>query len=97
LLLAEVADAVRELEAIRGGVAATIASYDREHGTAYVPTLRTWFEEGGDVAVAAARLHVHANTFRYRMSRAGTLFGLRLDRADERLLLHLQLRLADFG
>jgi DNA-binding PucR family transcriptional regulator len=29
------------------------------------------------------------------MTRAGELFGLRLDQPDERLLLHLQLRLAD--
>ncbi|MEQ4304285.1 helix-turn-helix domain-containing protein [Plantactinospora sp. B6F1] len=96
LLLAEVAEAVREVPAMRSGVACKIASYDREHGTAYVPTLRAWFEAGGDVAAAADRLHVHANTFRYRMTRAGTLFGLRPDSADERLLLHLQLRLADF-
>jgi hypothetical protein len=97
LLLAELADAARDIEALRTGVAARIAGYDREHGTAYLPTLRAWFDAGGDVGTAAARLHVHSNTFRYRMSRASALFGLRLDRPDERLLLHLQMRLADFA
>lgn len=98
LLLAEVADAVRNLEVLGdGGVVGAIAEHDRKHGTAYVPTLRAWFEACGDVAAAAARLHVHTNTFRYRMTRASSLFGLRLDQPDERLLLHLQLRLTDFA
>jgi hypothetical protein len=97
LVLAEMADAARDVEALQAGVISKIAGYDRDHGTAYVPTLRAWFEAGGDVATAAARLHVHANTFRYRIARTSTLFGLRLDQPDERLLLHLQLRLADFA
>jgi len=95
LVFAEIADAVRDIDALQAGAVSKIAQYDRDHGTAYVPTLRAWFESGGDVPAAAARLHVHANTFRYRMTRAGALFGLRLDQPDERLLLHLQLRLAD--
>jgi hypothetical protein len=96
LLLAEIAEAVRELDALRGGVVATIAAHDREHGSDYIATLRAWVESGGDVPGAAARLFVHANTFRYRMSRLQALFGVNLDVPDERLLLHLQLRLADF-
>ncbi|GAA4486669.1 PucR family transcriptional regulator [Actinoallomurus oryzae] len=95
LVLAELADAVRGLEALRGGVMGRVIAHDGEHGTAYLPTLRAWFETSGDVPAAAARLHIHPNTFRYRMTRAAELFGLRLDRPDERLLLHLQLRLAE--
>ncbi len=97
LLLAEVADATRDIEALQSGIAMRIAEYDGEHDTAYLPTLRAWFDAGGDVAAAAARLHVHPNTFRYRIARASSLFGLHLDQPDERLLLHLQMRLADFG
>lgn len=96
LLLAELADTVREVEALRAGAVNAIAEHDREHGTSYMLTLRAWFEANGDVAAAAARLHVHPNTFRYRMTRAGALFGLRLDHPDERLLLHLQMRLRDY-
>jgi sugar diacid utilization regulator len=96
LVFAEIADGVRDIDALQAGAVSRIAEYDRDHGTAYVPTLRAWFESSGDVAAAAARLYVHANTFRYRMTRAGELFGLRLDQPDERLLLHLQLRLADW-
>jgi hypothetical protein len=96
LLFADVADAVRQVVALREGTVQAIARHDREHGTAYVPTLRAWFDACGDVKLAAARLHVHANTFRYRLTRAGALFGLNLDEPDQRLLVHLQLRLADF-
>jgi PucR C-terminal helix-turn-helix domain/GGDEF-like domain len=95
LALAELAEAVRGVEALRDGMMSRIGRHDREHGTAYLPTLRAWFETSGDVPAAAARLHVHPNTFRYRMARAGDLFGLRLDQPDERLLLHLQLRLSE--
>jgi hypothetical protein len=95
LALAELADAVRGVDALRDGMLNRIDRHDREHGTAYLPTLRAWFETSGDIPAAAALLHLHPNTFRYRMARAGELFGLRLDRPDQRLLLHLQLRLAE--
>lgn len=95
LMLAELADAVRGSDALRDGPLGRIAGYDHDHGTSYVPTLRAWFESSGDAVAAAARLHLHPNTFRYRMTRARALFGLRLEQPDERLLLHLQLRLAE--
>lgn len=95
LLLADLAEAVRDMPTLRNGMISKIANHDREHGTAYLATLRAWFESAGDGTTAAALLHVHPNTFRYRMTRAGELFDLRLDVADERLLLHLQLRLMD--
>lgn len=97
LLLAEIADALRAVEGVRNGTLATVGAYDREHGSEYLATLRAWVESGGDVSAAAARLFVHANTLRYRMSRLQSLFGLDLTVPDERLLMHLQLRLADFA
>lgn len=95
LVLAELAEALRPVAALRDGPLRRLADHDRQHSTAYLATLRAWFESGGDSAVAAARLHVHANTFRYRMARVGDLFGIRLDHPDQRLLLHLQLRLGE--
>ncbi|MGW7635823.1 helix-turn-helix domain-containing protein [Streptomyces decoyicus] len=47
----------------------------------------------GDVRAAAAELHVHPNTLRYRIRRAEELTGLDLSRPDQRLLAMLQLRL----
>jgi hypothetical protein len=96
LLLAEIAHAVADIEALRVGTIHHVAEHDRTHGTEYVLTLRAWLESGGDVPTAAAQVYVHPNTFRYRMTRLRALFDLDLDRPDQRLLLHLQLRLRDF-
>lgn len=41
-------------------------------------TLRTWFEHGCNVAEAAAALHLHPNTLRYRLSRYEVLAGIDL-------------------
>ena len=95
LWLAEVGDAIRGAEAMTSGVVRTMAEHDEEHGTEYVSSLRAWFEACGDIRAAAAKVHVHPNTFRYRVARASDIFGLRMDDPDERLLLHLQLRLGD--
>jgi hypothetical protein len=97
LLLAEIAQAVADVEALHVGTVHAIAEHDRLHGSEYVSTLRAWLESGGDVPTAAARVYVHPNTFRYRMNRLRSLFELDLDRPDQRLVLHLQLRLRDFA
>lgn len=54
-----------------------------------VPTLRAWCETGFDVTTAAAAVHVHVNTLRYRIRRAGEICGL--DVSEPRHLLALQL------
>lgn len=97
LLLAELADAVWTVGGLSRGPGARLAEHDAEHGTSYEETLQAWFDANGDVSRAAARLHVHANTLRYRWTRAATLFSLDLDDPDTRLLLHLELRLRSLG
>ncbi|MEU6324819.1 helix-turn-helix domain-containing protein [Streptomyces sp. NPDC047009] len=67
--------------------------HDAERGTRYAQTLLAYLDAFGDTTVAADRLHVHQNTFRYRIRRVGELFGVNLQDADERLVLWLQLRL----
>ncbi|MFF3460144.1 PucR family transcriptional regulator [Streptomyces sp. NPDC002730] len=71
---------------------AAILRHDTEKQTQYAKTLLAYLEGFGDIAAAAETLHVHANTFRYRIRRIGDLFGVDLTNADERLLLWLQLR-----
>jgi sugar diacid utilization regulator len=86
-------DAVaRNPDLVRGPVD-EIARHDREKGSVYLETLREYLAAFGDVPVAAARLDVHPNTFRYRLRRLVEMFGVDLDDPDTRLLLHLQLRL----
>ncbi|TWF81076.1 DNA-binding PucR family transcriptional regulator [Pseudonocardia hierapolitana] len=77
----------------RTGPLADVARYDAEHRTPLLESLRVHLESFGDVVGAAARLHVHPNTLRYRLRRIRELTGLDLEDADARLAVGLQLRL----
>lgn len=70
-----------------------LLSSDREKGTGYVAALDAFLDEFGDYTAAAARLHIHANTLRYRLKKAQELAGVDLADAEERLALMLLLRL----
>jgi len=61
-------------------------------GTPYAESVLAFLEAGGDIALAAERMNVHANTFRYRLRRIKELFGVDLANPDIRLLAWLQLR-----
>ena len=72
-----------------------LAEQDATKGTAWVATLRAYFDAFGDMAAAAAMVNVHPNTFRYRLRRITEVFGIDLDDPDERLVAELQLRFLD--
>jgi DNA-binding PucR family transcriptional regulator len=55
-------------------------------------TLRAYLDSFGDVAAAAATLHVHPNTVRYRVRRLEQVLSTSLSDPDVRLLLSLSLR-----
>ncbi|MBC8099061.1 MAG: helix-turn-helix domain-containing protein [Armatimonadetes bacterium] len=57
-----------------------------------VRTLNGFFEANGNLAKAAADLDVHRNTLVYRLERISELTGLDLNDADNRLILHLALK-----
>jgi hypothetical protein len=92
---------LRELAAtdpqLRAGRLDALAEQDATKGTAWIPTLRAYFDAFGDMAGASARVSVHPNTFRYRLRRITEVFGLDLDDPDERLALELQLRFLETG
>jgi hypothetical protein len=77
---------------LREGKVAALAVFDRERGTKYVATLSAFLDSFGDVVTAARELHVHRNTFRYRLSRLAEIVSLDLADPDERLIAALQLR-----
>ena len=69
-------------DAGRLAVLDAIRQSDREHDTAYWPTLRAYVQANRSHNEAAARLHIHANTVRYRIERIAKLFGLDVGQAD---------------
>ncbi|MEU2297651.1 PucR family transcriptional regulator [Streptomyces antibioticus] len=91
-LLLELADLVPRGD-IPSGAVARIVAYDATHQANLVDTLRSWLDAFGDVAVAAAAMFVHPNTFRYRLRRAAEVGRIDLADPDARLSAMLQLRL----
>ncbi|WP_347350477.1 helix-turn-helix domain-containing protein [Intrasporangium sp.] len=74
------------------GPVVTLRSHDNEHGTDYARTLAAWLDHPGDPRSAAARLHVHPNTLRYRLNRLTEVVDIHLEDPDVRLAIRLQLR-----
>ena len=60
-------------------------------------TLRAWLDAHGDVSVAAAALHVHPQTVRYRLAGLREVFGDALDDPGVRLELAIALRMSRPG
>jgi len=93
--LETVLDRLREVleedgDALHGPVA-RLVRYDAENATDLTASLRAYLDAFGDVGRAAAELHVHPNTFRYRLRRVREVSGLDLDDARLRLAALVQL------
>ncbi|MCK2242739.1 MULTISPECIES: CdaR family transcriptional regulator [unclassified Crossiella] len=77
------------------GPVAVLLAHDAEHGTEFVLTLGAYLDSFGDVSAAARRIHVHPNTFRYRIRRLAEISGLDFGDSRARLGAHLQLQLRE--
>lgn len=65
---------------------------DRKQGD-LIRTLNGFFEANGNLAKAAVDLDVHRNTLVYRLERISELTGLDLNDPENRLILHLALKI----
>ncbi len=70
-----------------------LVEHDERKQGDLIRTLNGFFEANGNLARAAADLDVHRNTLVYRLERIAELTGLNLDDADNRLILHLALKI----
>lgn len=69
--------------------------FDRAQGDdALVETLETFLDNAGDVKQTAEQLHIHRTSLYYRLRRVEEISGLDLSLGDDRLALHLGLRIA---
>lgn len=57
-------------------------------------TVEVYLDEAGDAQRAAARLHVHRTTLYYRLRKVEEIAAVDLDTGDDRLALHVGIRLA---
>jgi DNA-binding PucR family transcriptional regulator len=92
-LLLRLADLVTEDGELHLGPLATLIEYDDRHEIGFVDTLVAYLDAFGNVSDAAAAVHLHPNSFRYRLRRLCEISGLDLDDPDVRLATMLQLRL----
>jgi len=93
VLLTEIADIVAARQMKPTAPLVRLIDHDERHHGDLVPTLKAWLDHFGDNISAAASVHVHPNTFRYRLKRVSEVSGLDLDDSDVRLSLMLQFRL----
>ncbi len=87
---------LQDLVAVRGdrptGPVARLLDYDTQHHAHLVETLRAWLDAFGDVIAASAAVHVHPNTFRYRLRRLAEVGGFDMTDPEARFAAMLQLR-----
>ncbi len=69
-----------------------LISYDAEHGTELVKTLRVFLEQSQNLAQTAKALHIHYNTLRYRLDRVQEILGDVLDTQQQRLAIEVALQ-----
>ncbi len=70
-----------------------LVEHDDRKQSDLVRTLNGFFEANGNLAKAADDLKVHRNTLVYRLDRISELTDLDLNDADNRLILHLALKI----
>jgi PucR-like helix-turn-helix protein/diguanylate cyclase with GGDEF domain len=96
-LLLRLADLAVDDGELHLGRLGALVEYDSKHDIGFVDTLLAYLDAFGNVAEAAAAVHVHPNTFRYRLRRLCEISGLDLDDPEARLAATLQLRLHRLG
>lgn len=72
-----------------GSALRRLEDHDHRTGSDLLRTVEVWCSSGFDVARAAGALHVHVNTLRYRLRRAGEISGLDLSLSRQRLAAQL--------
>ncbi|MFF4629066.1 PucR family transcriptional regulator [Streptomyces griseorubiginosus] len=93
--LSRLRGALRQDGETLGGAVLALERHDRHQHTQLLATLRCYLDHFGDTNAAAAQLHLHPNTFRYRLQRIREVSGFDPRDAQTRFLAELHLRMRD--
>lgn len=93
VVLLEIVDALRDRPQAYAGKINALIEHDNARGAHFIETLGAYLDAFGDSALASQLLQIHPNTLRYRLRRLAELGNIDLSSPDERLALHIQLRL----
>lgn len=92
-ILMDLGDLADSRNDVPRGVVAALLRHDEDHNSQFLDTLAAWLDAFGDVAAAAQAVHVHPNTFRYRLRRLSEIAGLDLGDPNARFAAMLELRM----
>lgn len=93
VILREIVDALRLQPQAYAGKINILLEHDQTRGAHFVETLGAYLDSFGDSVAASLALQIHPNTLRYRLRRLMEVGGIDLSSPDERLALHVQIRL----
>jgi purine catabolism regulator len=93
LLLALKDRSLPHLRRFHAEILGPLVEHDTRKQSDLIRTLEGFFHANGNLAKAAENLDVHRNTLVYRLERIAELTDLDLDDADNRLILHLALKI----
>ncbi|WP_027085098.1 PucR family transcriptional regulator [Cohnella panacarvi] len=77
--------------------AAPLQQADRKGGGRLVETLEMFFRCNGNIKLTSEKLYAHYNTIVYRLEKIQSILGVSLDDPEERLQLHLALKLGQIA
>ena len=82
-----------ELRSFTDQVLGPLIEYDQRHNADLVRTLAAFLERNGNLQATARDLSLHVNSVAYRMQRIQSIAGLDLERAEDRLLAQVALKI----
>ncbi len=92
VVILEARDAAVAQGDVPTGAIALLQAYDERHHSNLVATLAAWLDALGEVNTAAETVHIHPNTFRYRLRRVSEVGRIDLTDSEQRFAAMLQLR-----
>jgi PucR family transcriptional regulator, purine catabolism regulatory protein len=84
-----------ELRGFVEQVLGPLLEYDRRHNADFVRTLGTYLEHNGNLQATARELNLHVNSVGYRLQRIQAIAQLDLEKAEDRLLAQVALKIVD--
>lgn len=84
----------KELENLYSETLGKLAEYDSVHQGNLLITLQQYFTKNCSLSETAEALYIHVNTMKYRLHKIEQLTGLTVHDAEDRLLLHIGLKIS---
>ncbi|QKS72344.1 PucR family transcriptional regulator ligand-binding domain-containing protein [Paenalkalicoccus suaedae] len=94
-LFAEIKN-TEEMHQFFGETVNALVEYDRDHDLELMETLRVYFTHNESLNQTSKALFIHVNTLKYRLQRIKLLTGLSVQSSEDKLMLHLGLKVFDF-